>query len=87
MRFGPWIAAAGVAALMGAGTAQAAPLRGVPASTLQTAIDTGPAPQIELIRGRCGFGEHRSYSGYCHYNHGFRGRIRARHNYYRRHYY
>ena len=91
MRFGSWIAVAGVAAMMGAGVAQAAPLStaGAPNAMLQTAVDTGPAPQIELVRNGCGFGEHRGFfrGGRCHYNRGFRGHIRARHNYIRRHYY
>ena len=82
MRFGSCI----LAAAMGLGLAGAA--QAAPGATLQSAVDTGPAPQIELVRGGCGFGEHRSYYGGCHYNHGWRGRIRYRHNHWRwRHWY
>ncbi|MCX8255381.1 hypothetical protein RHAL1_01739 [Beijerinckiaceae bacterium RH AL1] len=74
MRFCSMIAAATLGLGL-AGTAQAAPT-----ASLQSAVDVGPAPQIELVRGGCGFGEHRTYSGYCRYNHGWRGRVRYRHN-------
>ena len=57
MRLGSWIAVAGAAAMTGAGNAQAAPLAtaGTPRAMLQTAVDTGPAPQVEPVRGGCGF--------------------------------
>lgn len=75
MRFATTIAAAGLIGLIGAGAAQA-----MPSATLQSAVDTGPAPKIELVRGGCGFGEHRAFYGHCRYNRGWRGAIRYRHN-------
>ena len=84
MRLISMIAAAGIAATIGAGAAQAAPV----AAMLQPAVDTGAAPTVQLVRGGCGFGEHRSFYGRCHYNRGWRGAIRYRHNHWRwRHYY
>ena len=74
MRFSSMIAAAALGVGL-AGTAKAAPT-----ASLQSAVDVGPAPQIELVRGGCGFGEHRSWYGHCRYNRGWRGRARYRHN-------
>ncbi len=79
MRFGPMIAAASLATMLGAGAARAAP------AVLRSAVDVGPAPQVELVRGGCGFGAHLTYHGTCHLNFGYRGRIRARHAFHRHH--
>ena len=72
MRFRATIAAAGLAAFVGVSAAQAGPMMAAPlaASASATpdthqAIDTGPAPKIELVRGGCGVGFHRTLHGFC----------------------
>ena len=82
MRFSMTIAATAFVATLGAGSAQA-----LPEAMVQPALDTGPAPQIELVRGGCGFGEHRGWYGRCRYNRGWRGAIRYRRNHWRWRYY
>ena len=83
MRIAMMCAAAGIAAALGAGPALA-----MPGAIVEPALDAGPAPQLELVRGGCGFGEHRGWYGRCHYNRGWRGAARYRANHRRwRHYY
>jgi len=62
----PTVIVAASALALASGTAQALPVP--PLSTSDTSI--------MLVRGGCGFGEHRGLFGGCRLNHGPRGAIR-----------
>lgn len=86
MRIAMMSAIAG-ATLLGAGAATAAPLPAPvnegAAATIQPAVATGNDAKLVLVRGGCGWGAHRSWHGYCHYNHGWRGHVRVWHHWHR----
>ena len=65
------ISLAGIALLLAAGIAHAAPLSAPPL------IEAGVAVQVIPAADGCGFGEHRGPYGGCRINNGPRGAIRA----------
>jgi hypothetical protein len=76
MRMALAAALVGIIGLMGADIAQAAPLTVAPLDSgtsrlpATQAVETGPAPQLTLVRGGCGLGRHRAIYGRCRWNHG-----------------
>ncbi len=61
----------GAALALIAPSAQAAPIAATPL------LDKGAPTEVVLVRGGCGFGEHRGPYGGCRINNGPRGALRA----------